>query len=90
MSPIKSREYCAAGIPFLYAYEDTLPPDAPFAMKIANDPSPVDIPSVVHFVQECRGRPETARQERRFAKDHFDWKIIMERVLAGAAAKDKN
>lgn len=92
MSPIKSREYCAAGIPFLYAYEDTLPSDAPFAMKIANDPSPVDIPSVVRFVQQCRGRPEISRQERQFAEDHFAWKIIMERVLTlvCAAAKDKN
>ena len=92
LSPLKSREYCAAGIPFLYAYEDTLPPDAPFALKIANNPSPVDIPAVVRFVEQCRGRPELPAQERRYAQEHFDWNIMMKQVLAfaGAAAKDKN
>ena len=92
LSPLKSREYCAAGIPFLYAYEDTLPPDAPFAMKLPNDPTPVDIPAVVRFAEQCRGRPELPEGERRYAREHFDWKIIMARVLAfaGAAAEDKN
>ncbi|MCH3973043.1 MAG: hypothetical protein LKE53_09855 [Oscillospiraceae bacterium] len=86
LSPLKSREYCAAGIPFLYAYEDTLPVDAPFAMKLANDPSPVDIAAVVRFAQRCRRHPEISRQERQYAADHFDWKIIMEKVLRFAGA----
>lgn len=92
LSPLKSREYCVAGIPFLYAYEDTLPADAPFAMKIANDPSPVDIPAVVRFVEQCRSNPELPAQERRYAQEHYDWKIIMKQVLAfaGTAAEDKN
>ncbi|MCI2036106.1 MAG: glycosyltransferase [Oscillospiraceae bacterium] len=89
MSPIKSREYCAAGIPFLYAYEDTLPADAPFALKIPNNPTPVDMEAVVRFVERCRRHPEISAQEREYAKDHYDWKIIMKRVLdfAGAASK---
>lgn len=90
LSPLKSREYCAAGIPFIYAYEDTLPADAPFALKIPNDPSPADIKAIAEFVENCRRNPEISAQERQFAKDHYDWKIIMKRVLdfAGAAAKD--
>lgn len=89
LSPLKSREYCAAGIPFLYAYEDTLPADAPFALKIPNDPTPVDMEAVVRFVERCRRHPEISAQEREYAKDHYDWKIIMKRVLdfAGAASK---
>ncbi len=89
MSPIKSREYCAAGIPFLYAYEDTLPPDAPFAMKIPNDSSPVNIGNVVKFAENCRRNPEISVQERQYAADHYDWKIIMKRVLDFADADDK-
>lgn len=87
LSPLKSREYCAAGIPFLYAYEDTLPGNATFAMKIPNDPSPVDIAAVVRFVERCRGNPAVSRRERQYAEEHFDWKIIMKRVLlfVGAA-----
>ena len=86
LSPLKSREYCAAGIPFLYAYEDTLPADAPFALKIPNDPSPVNIPAVVQFVEKCRGNPDLPEQEHRFAAEHYDWKIIMKRVLGFAGA----
>lgn len=87
LSPLKSREYCAAGIPFLYAYEDTLPGNATFAMKIPNDPSPVDIAAVVRFVERCRGNPAVSRRERQYAEEYFDWKIIMKRVLlfVGAA-----
>lgn len=89
MSPIKSREYCAAGIPFVYAYEDTLPDDAPFVLKIPNDSSPADIAAIAEFAEHCRRNPEISAQEREFAKNHYDWKIIMKRVLdfAGAAAK---
>lgn len=92
LSPLKSREYCAAGIPFIYAYEDTLPADAPFALKIPNDSSPADIAAIARFAEGCRRDPQISAQEREFAKDHYDWKIIMKRVLdfAGAAAKDKN
>lgn len=86
LCPLKSREYCAAGIPFLYAYEDDLPPDAPFALKLPNDPSPVEIGAVVRFVENCRRRPEIYGQEREFALQHYDWKTIMKRVLDFAAA----
>lgn len=87
LSPLKSREYCAAGIPFVYAYEDTLPADAPFTLKIPNDASPVQIEDVVQFVENCRSDADLPAKERQFAKDHYDWKIIMKRVLdfAGAA-----
>lgn len=90
LCPLKSREYCAAGVPFLYAYEDTLPPDAPFALKLPNDPSPVDMGAVVRFVENCRRHPEISERERKFAQEHYDWKNIMKRVLdfAGAAAKN--
>ncbi|ARP51140.1 glycosyltransferase [Caproicibacterium sp. XB2] len=90
LSPLKSREYCAAGIPFLYAYEDTLPKDVAFAMKIPNDSSPVNIAAVVRFVERCRQNPDISRQERQYAADHFDWKIIMEKVLRFAGAADKS
>ncbi len=91
LCPLKSREYCAAGIPFLYAYEDTLPADAPFALKLPNDPSPVKMETVARFVENCRKNPQIALQERKYAEEHYDWKIIMKRVLAFAgAAVDEN
>ena len=90
LSPLKSREYCAAGIPFLYAYEDTLlDGEEPFCLKLPNDDSPVDIGAVVSFVQKCRGDPGLAEEERKFAKRNCDWKSIMKRILAFAEQADR-
>jgi glycosyltransferase involved in cell wall biosynthesis len=92
-SSLKAREYCAKGLPFLYTCEDSLENEkADFALRVPNDSSPVDMEAVVKFVAGCRGNLGLSGQEREFAKEHYDWKIIMKRVLefAGAAAKDKN
>jgi glycosyltransferase involved in cell wall biosynthesis len=92
LCPLKSREYCAAGIPFLYAYEDTLPSDAPFALKLPNNSTPVDMKAVVRFIENCRKNPHLSEQERQFATEHYDWRVIMKRVLefAGAHTEEKN
>lgn len=81
-SSLKAREYCAAGIPFLYAYEDSdLDESAPFALKLPNDSSPVDMEQVVEFAGRCRADPTVAEAEREFARMHYDWASILEQVL---------
>ena len=82
LSPLKSREYCAAGIPFLYAYEDRLLSGGlPFALKLPNEDAPADMAAVVDFVQACRQDPALSGKERQFAEEHYDWAIIMQQVL---------
>lgn len=91
-SSLKAREYCAAGIPFLYAYEDDdLAEDVPFARKIPNDPTPVEMDKAVKFVEQCRADTGISDAERRFAAEHYDWAAILERVLdfAGAEIKER-
>lgn len=85
LSPLKSREYCAAGIPFLYAYEDTLLNGSePFCLKLPNDASPVNLDTVAAFVKKCREDPGLPEQERAYARQHCDWKGIMGQILAFA------
>ena len=82
LSPLKSREYLASGLPLFFAYEDSLlTPDLPFVKIFPNDPSPINIEEVVDFVSSCRADPELPEKERRFAKEHFDWEIIMKQIL---------
>ena len=82
LSPLKSREYLAAGLPLFFAYEDSLlTPDLPFVKIFPNDPSPINIEEVVDFVSACRADPELPEKERRFVKEHFDWEIIMKQIL---------
>lgn len=86
-SSLKAREYCAAALPFLFAYEDAkVDEKTPFALKLPNDATPVDMNAVVEFVQCCRRDPTIARQERFFAEQNYDWKIIMKQVLDFAAS----
>lgn len=92
-SSLKAREYCAKGLPFIYTCEDSIENEnVNFALRIPNDPSPVDMEAVVRFVQECRSNGGLAGAEREFARKHYDWKNIMKQVLsfAGAAVSDKN
>lgn len=82
LSPLKSREYLASGLPLFFAYEDSLlTPDLPFVKIFPNDATPIDIGEVVDFVLACRSDPTLPEQERRFAKEHFDWEIIMKQIL---------
>ena len=84
-SSLKAREYCAAGIPFIYAYEDdALQNGAPFAMKFPNDPTPIDIGKVVEFVLSCRADSSVSKEEINFARKNYDWQSIMKRILAFA------
>lgn len=86
-SSLKAREYCAAALPFLYAYEDSkIDEKSPFALKLPNDATPIDMDVVVEFVQKCRRDPSIARQERLFAEQNYDWEMIMKQVLDFAAS----
>lgn len=86
-SSLKAREYCAAGLPFLYAYEDdAMEENPPFALRLPNDSSPVDIGLVVSFAKRCRDDPSLSKREREFARQKYDWKAILKRVLVFAGA----
>lgn len=82
LSPRIAKEFCAAGIPFLYAYEDlSLSRRVPFALKLANLDAPVSMELVSEFVWRCRLNPYLARTERKFAEACYDWRVIMKRIL---------
>lgn len=87
-SSLKAREYCAAGLPFLYAYEDdVLRGTEPFVMKLPNDPTPVDMEQVAAFLTRFRADPSARDQECAFARSRYDWKSILKQVLDFAGAK---
>ena len=89
-SSLKAREYCAAGLPFLYAYEDdALDGAPPFALRLPNDPSPVDIGRAVEFTRRFHADPALSEREREFARLRYDWKTILGKVLAFAGAENE-
>ncbi|HEX2985889.1 MAG TPA: hypothetical protein VHO71_03650 [Caproiciproducens sp.] len=81
-SPEIAKLYCAAGIPFIYAYEDlSLYETIPFALKVTNNDSPINISLVCEFVWRCRLDQRLPQTERKFAEKNYDWRIIMKRIL---------
>lgn len=81
-SPWVTKFFCAAGIPFLYTGEDIgLSSKVPFALKLPNLDAPINMELVCEFVWRCRFIADLVQQERRYAEQHFDWRVIMKQIL---------
>ena len=82
-SSLKSREYCARGIPFVQASEDPDFPQAlPFVHHVATNESPVDLGSFVAFFDKLDGQHFTIRtQMREYAEQHLTWRTKLQPVI---------
>jgi glycosyltransferase involved in cell wall biosynthesis len=74
-SNLKSREFCAHGLPFLIAYPDRdFAADFPFCMHAPPDDSPIDIASLLEFYDRLRTEhPDYAEQMRQHAEERLTW-----------------
>lgn len=81
-STMKAREYCARGIPFVYSFpEKGFKGDERFALMLSNNDTPINIDAVVSFADEMIADSSVCYDMRRFAEEHFDWKVQMDKVL---------
>ncbi|WP_079474791.1 hypothetical protein [Marinococcus halophilus] len=72
-SSLKNREYCARGIPFLLASEDSdFPVNLPFVFRTPADESPVDIDRLFFKYMQHRHR-NTPANIRSYAAEHLSW-----------------
>jgi len=76
--PIKNREYCAKGIPFMYAMIDRDFDQMDFVLKVPDDDSNIDINTVLNFLQKNQFSIES---EREYAKKHLTWNTIIAKVI---------
>ena len=77
-SSLKSREYCARGIPFIASSKDADFPDGwEYVQKIPDDETPVDMNTVVNFANRMMADPEHPQKMRRYAEEHLDWMAKM-------------
>jgi glycosyltransferase involved in cell wall biosynthesis len=74
-SNLKSREFCAHGLPFLIAYPDRdFAEDFPFCMHAPPDDSPIDIASLLDFYDRLRTEhPDYAERLRQYAEERLTW-----------------
>ena len=72
---LKTREYIARGIPFVYAYEDVdIPEDCRFALKFRDCDEPIDIQKLIGFVKDVSNRDHLSEKMREYASGNLDWK----------------
>jgi hypothetical protein len=82
---IKTREYFARGLPFIYAYKDTdmelYPEMKAFALQFSNDDSAIDINEVIRFALAQYENLDHGKQMRQLAEAHLSYKIKMAKIL---------
>jgi glycosyltransferase involved in cell wall biosynthesis len=82
-SNLKSREFCARGLPFVIGYVDRDFPDAlPFVFHATADDTPLDIGGVLSFFQRLQAdSPGYSAQMRIYTEEHLTWRAKLQPVL---------
>lgn len=82
-APIKLREYCSRGIPFIYGYRDTgFRGDEEYLLNLPNKDEEIDMQPVIAFYEKTVENPEIVSKMRETARKHFTWDSILEPVIS--------
>lgn len=81
-STLKTKEYCARGIPFIYAYKEReLLNNTSFSLLLPANDSPIDMQKIIEFVDKTKQDKSINLKMRKFAFQKYDWKKQMEIVI---------
>lgn len=81
-APIKLREYCIRGLPFIYGYNDTgLNGDEYFAMRVPNNKENINMNKVLEFYDEVIKHENCAKEIRAYAEQKYSWDVILKPVI---------
>lgn len=81
-SNLKTREYMARGLPFVYAGDDPgLDGNEPYALKIPNDDTAVDMNEVLTFIENVEARPRYQEEMRQHAQEKMSWERQFNKVF---------
>lgn len=83
---LKTREYTARGLPFLYGYQDPdLRPTDPFCLQLPGGETSLKLDPILDFAADTARLPEEiARASRRAAEERMDWAVKMQEFEAFA------
>jgi glycosyltransferase involved in cell wall biosynthesis len=81
-SPLKSREYCARGIPFVSSIEDSgFSEDTEYILKVEANDQPLDIERVVKFYEKLCDLQGISHKMREYSINNFDWQVHCKKVF---------
>jgi hypothetical protein len=73
--PLKTRDYCARGLPFIYAYDDPDLDPSPGWLRFADNDAPIDIEAVLEFSRRLMSdAPSLITEMRSYALRRLDWR----------------
>lgn len=82
ISDLKTREYCARGIPFIRESLKDMDfgDDFEYALKIPSNEGPIEIASVIDFVKTIYRDPDYPAKMREYSLKNLDWKVKMKKL----------
>lgn len=81
-SPLKTKEYCSFGLPFILGYQEKLINESfPFALLVEADESPINIKDVVRFYERIKEIPDYQNIMHDFAMRNYDWTAQMKSMF---------
>ncbi|MCF7807594.1 MAG: glycosyltransferase [Candidatus Marinimicrobia bacterium] len=81
-SVLKTREYMARGIPFIYAYMDSdLKGNEPFAKRVPANDEAIHIQSIVDFYEGYSTNIGLSQTMRNIAEQRLDWSVKLENLI---------
>jgi glycosyltransferase involved in cell wall biosynthesis len=80
-TPLKNREYCARGMPFIYGFFD---PDfsgkMEFALEIPANDDPVDFQAIIDLHRRVITDTDSHLKIRKYAEEHLSWEMKMKPI----------
>lgn len=81
-APIKLREYCARGIPFVYGYNDiSFDENNYFAYQVSNDKTYIDMQGIIAFYESMYDGRNFIKDMRQYTLLNLTWDTIMQPVI---------
>lgn len=85
-SNLKTREYLARGLPFIYAAEDPILSTQPeYCLKVPNDGEPINMQDVCDFALNVKHNQNIIYDMRRLAIEKLNWTSQFEKILSELA-----
>ena len=82
-SSIKSREYAARGIPFIYAANDlAFGLEFAYSLEVQSDDTPIDVQKLIDFAINVHKEPDVAKKIRDYASINLDWSIQIKKIIS--------
>lgn len=88
VSILKTREYCAKGLPFLTTDKDYLfnNKDFNYSMIVNDDDSPIEMKEIVEFLSRFNNEApvDVLKNMRQYAMEHIQWSEILRPIVERA------